>query len=241
MLSLVSEIARFPGAAMGIAIANRKNRCDFGVQIIGRSAQFRPLRGGGGGWAQQVSKQLPELRLRSCPGLSERGRTRHWPLNSTLKDGDTGPTHPYDRHETTVDSLESVSQEDVNGEKQTVKKWWIFGADFFTVYAEFFPVYKGHIGEKKKISLLMIFFTVRFSRFTPSWVSVHPVYGNPRTGLLRTFWEPDRVLRNPLKSLCVQGALSCPTRRAFLCTLCTETPERAFRAHTKGVMQPHAS
>ena len=24
-------------------------------------------------------------------------------------------------------------QEDVNGEKLTVKKWWIFGADFFTV------------------------------------------------------------------------------------------------------------
>ena len=30
-LSLVSEIARFLGSAMGIAIANRKNRCDFGA------------------------------------------------------------------------------------------------------------------------------------------------------------------------------------------------------------------
>ena len=29
-------------------------------------------------------------------------------------------------------------QEDVNGEKLTMEKWWIFGADFFTVYAEFF-------------------------------------------------------------------------------------------------------
>ena len=44
-----------------------------------------------------------------------------------------------------------INQEDVNGEKLTVKKWWIFGADFFTVYAEFFTVYaelftvyKGH-------------------------------------------------------------------------------------------------
>ena len=36
------------------------------------------------------------------------------------------------------------TQEDVNGEKLTVKKWWIFGADFFTVYAEFFTAYKGH-------------------------------------------------------------------------------------------------
>ena len=31
LLSLVSEIARFLGSAMGIAIANRKNRCDFGA------------------------------------------------------------------------------------------------------------------------------------------------------------------------------------------------------------------
>ena len=31
-----------------------------------------------------------------------------------------------------------------------MKKWWIFGADFFTVYAEFFTVYKGCKGWKKK-------------------------------------------------------------------------------------------
>ena len=54
-----------------------------------------------------------------------------------------------------------------------------------------------------------------------------PVYGKPRTGLLRTFCEPDGVLRSPLRGLCVQGAFSCPTRRAFLCTLYTETFERA--------------
>ena len=59
-------------------------------------------------------------------------------------------------------------------------------------------------------------------------VSVHPAHGNPRTGLLRTFWERDRVLRSPFRGLCVQGVLSCPTRRASLCTLYTETPERAF-------------
>ena len=39
-------------------------------------------------------------------------------------------------------------------------------------------------------------------------ISVHPVHRNPRTGLLRTFWERDRVLRSPLRGLCVQGA--CP-------------------------------
>ena len=60
-------------------------------------------------------------------------------------------------------------------------------------------------------------------------VSVHPVHGNPRTGLLRTFWEPDWVLRSPFRGLCAQGALNCPTiGERFLCTLYTETPERAF-------------
>ena len=29
-------------------------------------------------------------------------------------------------------------QEDVNGEKLTVKNWWIFGADFFMVWCRFF-------------------------------------------------------------------------------------------------------
>ena len=45
------------------------------------------------------------------------------------------------------------------------------------------------------------------------------MYGSPRTGLLRTFWEPDRVPKSPHWDLCLQGALtdSCPTRRAFLC------------------------
>ena len=43
------------------------------------------------------------------------------------------------------------NQEDVNADKLTVKKWWIFGADFFTVYAEFFTVYKGHKRWKKNL------------------------------------------------------------------------------------------
>ena len=66
-------------------------------------------------------------------------------------------------------------QEDVNSEKLTVKKWWIFGADFFTVYADFSRFVRDINGEKKNISLLMIFFTVSFSRFAPSrsWESLH--------------------------------------------------------------------
>ena len=38
---------------------------------------------------------------------------------------------------------------------------------------------------------------------------MYPVYGNPRAGLLRTFLEPDRVLRSPLRDSCVQGVLNC--------------------------------
>ena len=35
-----------------------------------------------------------------------------------------------------------TTQEDINGEKRTVKKWWIFGADFFSRFgADFFTVY----------------------------------------------------------------------------------------------------
>ena len=43
----------------------------------------------------------------------------------------------------------SSFQEDVNGEKLTVKKWWIFGADFFTVYADFSRFVRDINGEKK--------------------------------------------------------------------------------------------
>ena len=38
-------------------------------------------------------------------------------------------------------------QEDVNGEKLTVKKWWIFGADFFhgvvPIFSRFTPIFHG--------------------------------------------------------------------------------------------------
>ena len=44
-----------------------------------------------------------------------------------------------------------VYQEDVNGEKRTVKKWWIFGADFFTVYADFSRFVRDINGEKKHL------------------------------------------------------------------------------------------
>ena len=56
------------------------------------------------------------------------------------------PISPFSKHPNT-----HVNQEDVNGEKLTVKKWWISGADFFTVWCRFFhglrrlfTAYKGH-------------------------------------------------------------------------------------------------
>ena len=81
------------------------------------------------------------------------------------------------KEQVTID-IEIVSQEDVNGEKLTVKNGGFlvpifsrFGADFFTVYADFSRFIRDINGEKKNISLLMIFFTVSFSRFAPSRVS----------------------------------------------------------------------
>ena len=58
------------------------------------------------------------------------------------------------------------SHEDVNGEKLTVKRWWIFGADF-SRFTQSFSWFIRDINGEKNISLLMIFFTVSFSRFTP--------------------------------------------------------------------------
>ena len=46
-----------------------------------------------------------------------------------------------------------------------------FGADFFTVYADFSRFVRDINGEKKNISLSMSFFTVSFSRFTPSRIT----------------------------------------------------------------------
>ena len=82
-----------------------------------------------------------------------------------------------------------------------------FWCRFFTVYAELFTVYKGHKRWKTKLSLLMIFFTVSFSRFTPSrlprgnfktvpWNRRPPPKGSiePSGRFYRT---PKKVLGNP--------------------------------------------
>ena len=77
-------------------------------------------------------------------------------------------------------SRDRIIQEDVNGEKLTMKKWWIFGADFSRFMQKFSRSIRDINGEKN-ISLLMIFFTVSFSRFAPSRI----IWGAPKTSLGR--------------------------------------------------------
>ena len=55
------------------------------------------------------------------------------------------------------------AQEDVNGEKLTVEKWWIFGGEFFTVWfrffhglRRFFTVCKGHKPRKILVSVKFV-------------------------------------------------------------------------------------
>ena len=64
-------------------------------------------------------------------------------------------------------SSSDAFQEDVNGEKLTVKMWWIFGADF-SRFMQSFSRFIRDINGEKQISLLTIFFTVSFSQFAPS-------------------------------------------------------------------------
>ena len=107
----------------------------------------------------------------------------------------------------------SVCQEDVNGEKLTVKKWWIFGADFFTVWCRFFhglrrffTVCKGHKRRNKKIiSLSMSFFTVSFSRFAPSRVCPRAIWTLTRAKslCLCAFFLPELGLPSLQKFGCV--------------------------------------
>ena len=55
-LCLVSEIARFLGSVMGIAIANRKNRCNFGALRLNTNRFFLKLSGTPG-----ISRQNPRI------------------------------------------------------------------------------------------------------------------------------------------------------------------------------------
>ena len=109
-----------------------------------------------------------------CPWM-QMAATRWQQANSAIENAKTDSQKRSVTDSPKTAKTSKSSQEDVNGEKLTVKKWWIFGADFFTVWCRFFhglrrffTVCKGHKRWKKNISLLMIFFTVSFSRFAPS-------------------------------------------------------------------------
>ena len=58
--------------------------------------------------------------------------------------------HPLGQKTETNILIFKIFQEDVNGEKLTVKKWWIFGADFFhflvPIFSRFTPIFHGFKG-----------------------------------------------------------------------------------------------
>ena len=93
----------------------------------------------------------------------------------------------------------NLSQEDVNGEKLTVKKWWIFGADFSRFTQSFSRFIRDINGEKNLV--VDDFFTVSFSRFTPSRL---------RGNVVRTFLSQ----QNSGNALCVP--MSSLSRVLFL-------------------------
>ena len=103
----------------------------------------------------------------------------------------------------------------------------IFSVIVFLVFC-FLVLYR-HLDDQGFLSVTFEFvFLHRFSHSLGEHACAPCTQKPPERAFLRTFWEPNWVLRNPLRGWCVQGALNCPTRRTFLCTLYTETPERAF-------------
>ena len=108
-----------------------------------------------------------------------------------------------------------VTQEDVNGEKLTVKKRWIFGADFFTVWCRFFhslrrffTVCKGRKRWKKKTSR----YRWAFSRLV--FHSLPP---------LESLSAPQRLILEFISSkhLASESWVAMSTRALCICTNCT--------------------
>ena len=104
---------------MGIAIANRKNRCDFGAL----SPTYNK--------AKIINKDMAE----KCRPL----------FGAILATFCPTPVHTFALY--MGGGPGGVPQEDVNGEKLTVKKWWIFGARFFhglvPIFSQFTPIFHG--------------------------------------------------------------------------------------------------
>ena len=100
-----------------------------------------------------------------------------------------------------------MTHEDVNGEKLTAKKWWIFGADFSRFMQSFSRFIRDKNGEKKKSRVIdMIFFTVSFSRFAPQ-----NFFRSPRSYPGKTIcalWTPKTLHINIWPLACRLG--DCP-------------------------------
>ena len=102
-------------------------------------------------------------------------------------------------------------QEDVNGEKLTVKKWWIFGADFSRFTQSFSRFIRDINAEKKHLVIDMSFFTVSFSRFAPSRVC----FGDRPPGL-QFASESEHFRRATRKATFLQGILKVKIDQARL-------------------------
>ena len=121
----------------------------------------------------------------------------------------------------------ALIHEDVNGEKLTVKIWWIFGVDF-SRFTQSFSRFIRDINGEKNISLLMIFFTVSFSRFTPSRLIGCMRRGRtlpkdvllPSKHLLSTFYKT-LPSKNPSKNLVfTENPYRCLLRTLLRSTCC---------------------
>ena len=112
-----------------------------------------------------------------------------------------------------------TSQEDANGEKM-VDFWCRFFHGLVPIFSRFI---RDINGDKKNISLLMIFFTVSFSRFTPSRTSsIHFHHTVPRSSshitprvlnILETCMFQERTFPETCVR-CSTTIVSCPLRPA---------------------------
>ena len=108
--------------------------------------------------------------MQHCKGCHHRPMQLWWPPMSKCMCVDRQRTGDPCKNCRILHFVE-INQEDVNGEKLTVKKWWIFGADFSRFTQSFSRFIRDINGEKKKHLVIDDLFTVSFSRFTPSRIN----------------------------------------------------------------------
>ena len=105
-------------------------------------------------WPDYSSNICPPSLCRQNPSTVEVPKGPSRTKNSTESKFATGRRNRYGDRKTLRRALRSAwfySHEDVNGEKLTVKKWWILGAVFFSRFTQSFSRFIRDInGEKTK-------------------------------------------------------------------------------------------